>query len=471
MTCKVPAYEVFAIEVPTIVDDDEKIIKMLGGADEIFYVFESEKRRLKLNFRPNMVYSKPACGDPSKVTALLLRFRKFRNRHTNEIAVLPAVIGRVVRMYKFDSLVDFQFGPYELVDATSPISPTASIRPNKYRVFYDELIVREPTTVLDSHLSRDVPLFLPPVLFSRQDVPFNYGFASRFRTSEYMRLEEKVHRLPTARRSRPSHGFLVGLEDPTPDGPRAQILEIMLLQPPEEKEIVSALEELFTKRPIWLRNTLTHHLKCAISNAGLKRVLLCVAYYMPRGPWGRSWIRFGYDPRLDPASRHYQVVDFRIKSHVLIRKILERDAVRKSASTTANTIRRTRFQQRRSDPELSWLDVDGFVEKSLVSAELRVDHESFDKRDRTLGNEVDSDENLPKRKDFKFSREHLPNSQQVMLALTDIEIPEVQDILTETPKRTTFDPAEGWLQPGSITRIRELMTEYLQLWLDEELSK
>ncbi|CAH8537548.1 unnamed protein product [Dicrocoelium dendriticum] len=241
MTCKVPPSEFFAIEVPAIVNDDEKLMKMLGGVDDIFYVFESEKRRLKLNFRPDMVYSKPACGDSAKVTALLLRVRKFRNRLTNEIILLPSVIGRVVRMYKFDSLVDFQFGPYERVGTTDPSSPE---RLDQYRVFYNDLIVREPTTVLDTHLARDVPLFLPPVLFSRQDVPFNYGFASRFRTSEYMQLEEKIHRLPTARKSRPTHGFIVGLEDPTPVAPRAQTLEIMLLQPPDEKEILSAVEEV-----------------------------------------------------------------------------------------------------------------------------------------------------------------------------------------------------------------------------------
>ena len=45
----------------------------------------------------------------------------------------------------------------------------------------------------------------------------------------------------------------------------------------------------------------------------VKVILPSIAYYILTGPWRRVWVRFGYDPRTDPAAKLYQVVDFRIK--------------------------------------------------------------------------------------------------------------------------------------------------------------
>ncbi|KAJ1562124.1 tau 95 subunit of transcription factor TFIIIC [Cladochytrium tenue] len=63
-------------------------------------------------------------------------------------------------------------------------------------------------------------------------------------------------------------------------------------------------------RPIWtllaLKNSLPaevrQHVKAAVSQ---------VAYQVKFGAWKWAWIRYGYDPRLDPASRMYQVVSMR----------------------------------------------------------------------------------------------------------------------------------------------------------------
>ncbi|VDP96511.1 unnamed protein product [Trichobilharzia regenti] len=95
-------------------------------------------------------------------------------------------------------MADFQFGPYERVH-TSPKNKKPGSTDMDYKIFYNDLIIKEPTTMIDSYLSRDMPLYLPPVLFSRQDTPSVYNFAPRYRTTEYIQLEEKGHKLPVCK--------------------------------------------------------------------------------------------------------------------------------------------------------------------------------------------------------------------------------------------------------------------------------
>ena len=44
----------------------------------------------------------------------------------------------------------------------------------------------------------------------------------------------------------------------------------------------------------------------------IERHLAVVAYRFSGGPWRNLWIRYGFDPRLDPSSRIYQGIDFRV---------------------------------------------------------------------------------------------------------------------------------------------------------------
>lgn len=76
-----------------------------------------------------------------------------------------------------------------------------------------------------------------------------------------------------------------------------------------------AVSSLFDERPIWPKVSISEHL----ANIGLKfgdhmlkRLLFRVAYYFKRGPFHRFWIRKGYDPRKDPESRIYQIIDIRV---------------------------------------------------------------------------------------------------------------------------------------------------------------
>ncbi|KAJ6805599.1 general transcription factor 3C polypeptide 5-like isoform X1 [Iris pallida] len=75
------------------------------------------------------------------------------------------------------------------------------------------------------------------------------------------------------------------------------------------------VSELFEERPIWPRWSLYERLiddGLEVTENQLKRLLFRTGYYFSHGPYGKFWIRKGYDPRKDPESRIYQKVDFRV---------------------------------------------------------------------------------------------------------------------------------------------------------------
>lgn len=467
----VPEAEFYGIELPAVVHNQERAVSMLGGVETILEVFANEKRRLKLTFRPNMVFAKPASADGIQVTGVIFRVRQLRNRRTGEIKINATAVGRVSRMYKFDAMVDFQFGPFERV-----LPDQAYLKPfstadedNQYRVFYDDIVLREPSTKLEPFLCRDTPLYLPPLLFSRADVPFLYNFAPRYRSSEYVELEESSQRLPVARKARPSYGSFVKITQPTPSAPNPLAIERVHRIGPSAEQTCQFIRELFEKRPVWIRGALMTSLEHKYRPNLFKYALLVCAYYMVGGPWGRSWIRFGYDPRLVKEARFYQMIDFRIQSHVLIRKILERSSG-KTGNILCDTSRRHR-SSRRARGTSRWLD------KGVESPDFRTSTSSDavanpddESEEDALGDDYADceDPSAPAQKDFIFTADRLPSAQQTVYCVSDIDIPEVREIISEEPERTTYDPVEGWLKPGSTKRIRSLMGQYLRKWLEED---
>lgn len=74
----------------------------------------------------------------------------------------------------------------------------------------------------------------------------------------------------------------------------------------EEQEYARKLKPLLEKRPIWSRHALVSVLSESfpvISMLIMKRSLVRMAYLFANGPFRTLWIRKGYDPRKDPASR------------------------------------------------------------------------------------------------------------------------------------------------------------------------
>lgn len=76
-----------------------------------------------------------------------------------------------------------------------------------------------------------------------------------------------------------------------------------------------AVCKMFDERPVWPRQSLYECLiddGLQISQSQFKRLLFRAGYYFSTGPFGKFWIRRGYDPRKDPDSRMFQRIDFRM---------------------------------------------------------------------------------------------------------------------------------------------------------------
>ncbi|BBM98513.1 hypothetical protein Mp_1g14120 [Marchantia polymorpha subsp. ruderalis] len=76
-----------------------------------------------------------------------------------------------------------------------------------------------------------------------------------------------------------------------------------------------ALVKMFEERPVWAKNTLNERLmeqEIFVTDAYLRSLLFRISYYFGCGPFRNLWIKNGYDPRVDPESRRYQALDFRV---------------------------------------------------------------------------------------------------------------------------------------------------------------
>lgn len=76
-------------------------------------------------------------------------------------------------------------------------------------------------------------------------------------------------------------------------------------------KLVSLLRLLFTQRPIWLRRALFSGVPAEL-RLNFDKAITSVAYcFQGAGPFFQACVKYGYDPRKDPNSRKYQVIEVR----------------------------------------------------------------------------------------------------------------------------------------------------------------
>lgn len=178
-----------------------------------------------------------------------------------------------------------------------------------------------------------MPYFLPPQIFSRFDSPncklhfekseiykstFRPEFGERIQAMAEERRKKRgepiqMQELPyrTKRKPRKVASLFVNFDAP----------KIPVEPPPRAAELLSSkavrfiptdkIKQLFEERPIWSKAGLCH--QSGIDIRYLKYILPSYAYYYHTGPWRVMWVKYGYDPRKDPAARIYQTFDFRVR--------------------------------------------------------------------------------------------------------------------------------------------------------------
>lgn len=295
------------VEYPGVARDPEKVVKTLGGLETLAQVLEEPNRRMELRFRPEDVFCKPTCGERHSGSSFLLKVKKRKLKPGRgvgkpEIIHETVVEGAVTDCYRFNNLCDFQYLCMERV------------KDGGHKSLYNEVYFGDKGLVTSSWLERkDVPLFVPPAAFSRMDLAQDYQYRRETTSSSTApHLASTPHNIIGRTRHRRSHHaiFVTYDVEKVPEKPRDVALNQIKLKFIDQERLLS-VKEKFEVRPVWSKNALTS--LTSIPADRLKLIMPALSYYFTTGPWRNQWIRFGYDPRVEPGAALHQTLDYRVR--------------------------------------------------------------------------------------------------------------------------------------------------------------
>ncbi|XP_026543084.1 general transcription factor 3C polypeptide 5 [Notechis scutatus] len=297
------------VEFPGVVQDVGKTLLTLGGEEGVSRIYADPSKRLELYFRPKDPYCHPVCANRFPTSSMLLKVKKKTRRKGTEEGSLEEeikfeveILGVISTVYKFQGMSDFQY----LVMHSEPDGKQTSM--------YDKVLMLKPEK--EDFFMNELPLYIPPPIFSRLDNPIDYYYRPDVHHREGYRnpplSSENLIGLSRARR--PHNAIFVNFEDgEVPSKPLEAAVQTWkkVCSNTVDHQAEAELKKLFELRPVWSRNAVKANI--SVHPDKLKLLLPYLAYYMLTGPWRSLWVRFGYDPRKHPEAKIYQVLDFRIR--------------------------------------------------------------------------------------------------------------------------------------------------------------
>ena len=328
------------VEFPCVVSECEesrkKAVKMLGGEGAITAALEGKSKFMELRFRPDSVFAHPAFGERHTTPSLLLHVVA-KEGPDGPVVKEAEFKGVIESTFQFNGLCDFQF----LKDAEQNREHEKGT--SEYEGIDKDSKERGGSeTTSGARLNQNENLFIPPALFSRADMPWDYEF--------------KPNKVPR-KKDFPRSNSLSGNDNSSKDGATGKesiavkrggenaIKSIMYIslndigdkplptKPPEKTipiaeeniPLIEPIKNLFSERPIWTAMALVDRIRSSspvlykkISAGGwestLKRICSIAtnfAYRFISGPWRSTFVRYGFDPRKDSTSAAYQIFDLR----------------------------------------------------------------------------------------------------------------------------------------------------------------
>ncbi|KAK3769134.1 hypothetical protein RRG08_067111 [Elysia crispata] len=430
------------IDYPGVVQNIDRALATLEGTKAISKVL-SENGRMPLYFRPDDCYSKPVYANCTHSQNLLVRVRRRKkkisrpgksmertaaaNSMTSAKSASASaedgsggyeyqlvIDGIVDRMYTFDGMCDFQYLPVERNQTASTSTATRSDK-DSYSEILSQLAPRFEDE-REEYLSRKTHLFLPPLLFSRRQIPVPFQFEddqpSR-RTTDVIETERKNRFLGSIHVTFDHTGVPM---EPHPDAS----LYLGKLPQNQQKMGLEALRKLFKERPVWTKAGLQVNIE-ATYRQYIKFLLPMVAFYFTNGAWKSLWCKLGYDPRTVPASKVYQTVDFRIRKLVNRSKI---DGKREQYSRGA-------FRFNTETPKTT----------SSLESSTEVQYMSNINATYAAKNTAKAVKEL----EYVYHQGMMPPFRQMRYQVCDIHHPEIQAKLHENDgKETVCTERDGW---------------------------
>ncbi|KAL5220990.1 hypothetical protein ABZP36_025703 [Zizania latifolia] len=286
-----PAAEAFAVHYPGYPSSPARAAETLGGLPAIAKVWGSDPGpRLELRFRPEDPYCHPAFGEPRISTGLVLRISRPKDGTAPPRA---EVVARVRSAHHFEGMADFQH--------VVPVH-AAEVRKRKYSEC--------PNSKQDLESDNGDVMMLVPPLFSIKDKPTQIALLPSSNA-----LSKSMQRGVVQHRWEMDIGPTLALPFNVQAVPGKINWEDHISKNSAEWGWQMAVCKMFDERPVWPRQSLYERLLddgLQISQNQFKRLLFRAGYYFSTGPFGKFWIRRGYDPRKDPESRIFQRIDFRM---------------------------------------------------------------------------------------------------------------------------------------------------------------
>ncbi|KAK9835425.1 hypothetical protein WJX81_008652 [Elliptochloris bilobata] len=192
------------------------------------------------------------------------------------------VVARVPFAYRFSGLADFQYVAHDARPPEERMPPA-----------------RGP------YGADMAPLMTVPSAFATVDVPLDYGFRSFFAGDpEDYKLGMGQGRGTGRQAPHVVNFYNLATPVAVTQGPSGTAEAAMII---EKRLLVRELLAVLAERPVWALPLLAA--RASPAAAADVEVLKRVAYVFRNGPWKGLWVRRGYDPRLDPAARRWQVME------------------------------------------------------------------------------------------------------------------------------------------------------------------
>ncbi|XP_077296851.1 general transcription factor IIIC subunit l(2)37Cd [Arctopsyche grandis] len=401
--------QLVCIQYPGTVNDEIKAIETLGGLSGISQAY-SKNNRLQLRFRPKDPYCKAAYSHTYSCTGVLLKIKVKKKKNSGEIpeVKLSEVVGVINVMHKFETLCDFQYLPMTDKDDASPTGKN----------ILNEL---QPKGIQNIEwLDASQRYFLLPPIFSRIDCPQKYIFYlnSPNEQSDITSLFSKDRKIRCAY----SIFITFNHTDMTPTVPKKNAIECLSNV---SSVAIEKVRKIFEEKPMWSRLSLLYLTK--LSPDTLRNILVNIAYQYMNGPWRLLWTKLGYDPRKDPQSRIYQIIDFRVRNTGGFKSVLK----------AYRTKSRCSMLNKSNIHKTEGTNVEFPNESKIQNLEESV---------------------------YVLKPGMLPPRRQMFYQYCNLKIPEIEEMLSklgEVLPGSSCDERRGWMPYGFDNQCRNIITSYV----------
>ncbi|CAK7567594.1 MAG: tau 95 subunit of transcription factor TFIIIC [Sporothrix epigloea] len=181
----------------------------------------------------------------------------------------------------------------------------------------------------------------PPPFFTTTVLPFPYFYSQNPFVREVVSSHDGAVRLINSTAASPLVGYQLAFDDePVPTGPPDALAPITGRR---RVAVFDAMRHAVEERPVWTRRGLVNHMVkttgLPLTENRLKQYFAHVCYQFKGGPWRDTLVRYGVDPRTDPAYRQYQTMQFKLHKYEDRRTAywhtVEEDVGAESRATTA----------------------------------------------------------------------------------------------------------------------------------------